>query len=60
MEAWAGVVLAAGKGVRMKSKIPKILHKVCGQELLVYPVEALRNSGISRIIVVVSPGSQGQ
>ena len=58
MEAWAGVVLAAGKGVRMKSKIPKILHKLCGQELLVYPVEALRNSGISRIVVVVSPGAQ--
>ena len=55
MVLWAGVVLAAGKGIRMKSKVPKVLHKLCGQELIVYPVEALRNSGIKRIVVVVSP-----
>ena len=58
MEVWAGVVMAAGMGTRMKSKVPKILHKVCGQELVTYPVEALRKVGISRIVVVVSPESK--
>lgn len=58
MVTWAGVVLAAGMGTRMKSKVPKIFHKLCGQALLVYPIEALRNAGIKRIVVVVSPGSE--
>ena len=57
MEAWAGVVLAAGMGTRMKSRVPKVLHKVCGQEMVVFPVRVLRDMGIARIVVVVSPES---
>lgn len=57
MDQWAGVVLAAGQGVRMKSKIPKVLHPVCGKELIRYPVDILRQLGIQRIVVVVSPGN---
>ncbi|MBM3943263.1 MAG: UDP-N-acetylglucosamine diphosphorylase/glucosamine-1-phosphate N-acetyltransferase [SAR202 cluster bacterium] len=52
---WAGVVMAAGQGVRMKSRIPKVLHKLCGKELARYPVELLQSLGISKIVVVVSP-----
>ena len=55
MESWAGIVLAAGKGTRMKSSKPKVLHTVCGQALIKYPVEALKGAGVSRIVVVVSP-----
>ena len=58
MDVWAGVILAAGKGIRMKSKVPKIFHKLCGQELVVYPVEALKNAGVKRIVMVVSPESE--
>ena len=58
MEQWAGVVMAAGRGTRMKSKVPKILHRVCGRELVIYPVEALRSAGVRRIVVVVSPGAE--
>ena len=58
MELCAGVVMAAGIGKRMKSKIPKIFHKICGQEMIVYSIEALRHAGISRIVVVVAPGTQ--
>ena len=47
--------MAAGLGTRMKSTLPKVLHKVCGQELVVYPVQALQNAGIHRIVVVASP-----
>lgn len=34
------VILAAGSGTRMKSSTPKVLHKICGQELLFYGIEA--------------------
>ncbi len=52
---WAGVILAAGHGVRMKSRIPKVLHQVCGKELIRYPVELLRQLGVGTVVVVVSP-----
>ncbi|MSQ05942.1 MAG: UDP-N-acetylglucosamine diphosphorylase/glucosamine-1-phosphate N-acetyltransferase [Dehalococcoidia bacterium] len=52
---WAGVVMAAGQGVRMNSRTPKVLHKLCGKELVRYPVELLQSLGIGRIVVVVSP-----
>jgi len=58
MEGWAGVVLAAGAGTRMKSRTPKVLHPVCGKAMLAYPVEALRRAGLRRILVVVSPQTQ--
>ena len=52
---WAGVILAAGHGVRMKSRIPKVLHQVCGKELIRYPLELLRQLGVGTVVVVVSP-----
>ncbi len=55
MVQWTGVILAAGVGERMKSRIPKVLHPVCGKEMIRYPVELLRRLEIDRIIVVVSP-----
>ncbi len=57
MERWAGVVLAAGRGARMKSGTPKALHKVCGREMVTYPVAAMKGAGIGRVVVVVSPGN---
>ncbi|QOQ98554.1 bifunctional UDP-N-acetylglucosamine diphosphorylase/glucosamine-1-phosphate N-acetyltransferase GlmU [Helicobacter winghamensis] len=39
------VILAAGKGTRMKSSTPKVLHKICGKEMLYYSIkESLRLS----------------
>lgn len=58
MKTWAGVVMAAGLGKRMKSKLPKILHQVCGQAMLAYPVQALRGAGVGRIVLVVSPETE--
>ena len=51
---WAGVVLAAGRSTRMKSKVPKVLHKVCGEEMIRYPVAAALENGVENIVVVVS------
>ena len=58
MNNWAGVILAGGNGERMKSRIPKPLHRVCGKELVRYPVELLAELGIDRIVVVVSPANR--
>src|SRR4030042_448951 len=47
------VILAAGKGTRMRSARPKVLHEVCGITLLECVIEAVQNAGISQIIVIV-------
>ena len=53
-----GIVLAAGRGSRMRSRIPKPLHTLAGRELIRYPIEALKACGVSRIVVVVSPDNR--
>lgn len=53
----AAVVLAAGKGTRMKSSLPKVLHKICGRPILHYVLETVKAAGIEKIVVVV--GHQG-
>ena len=50
-----GIVLAGGRGSRMRSRIPKPLHTLAGRELIRYPIAALRECGISRLVVVTSP-----
>ena len=54
----AGVVMAAGEGRRMRSRTPKPLHRVCGREMVRYPVELLRDAGAERVVMVVSPENQ--
>lgn len=46
------IVLAAGKGTRMKSATPKVLHEICGRPMLWYTLDALRHAGIDDILVV--------
>ena len=58
MNGRAGVVLAGGIGSRMRSKLPKVLHKLCGREMLLYPVETLRQAGVEYVVVVVSPSNE--
>lgn len=48
-----GLVLAAGKGVRMKSDIPKVLHLLAGKPLVMHVLENLNEAGIGDIIAVV-------
>jgi len=49
----AAVILAAGKGTRMRSALPKVLHPICGQPMLYYPLEAARQAGFEQLKVVV-------
>ena len=53
-----GIVLAAGRGSRMRSRIPKPLHTLAGRELIRFPIVALQECGVSRIVVVASPENQ--
>jgi len=48
------VVLAAGKGTRMKSARSKVLHEICGRPMLWYVLRALREAGIDEIVAVVN------
>ncbi|HEY1654006.1 MAG TPA: bifunctional UDP-N-acetylglucosamine diphosphorylase/glucosamine-1-phosphate N-acetyltransferase GlmU [Candidatus Tumulicola sp.] len=49
------IVLAAGKGTRMKSARPKVLHELCGRPMLWYVLRALRDAGIDELLVVTAP-----
>jgi len=53
MTARAAVILAAGKGERMKSPTPKLLHKVAGRALLDHAIDAAEALGCEKIVVVV-------
>ena len=48
-----GIILAAGKGTRMKSNLPKVIHTICGRPMISYSLENLRNSGIVNLLPVV-------
>jgi bifunctional UDP-N-acetylglucosamine pyrophosphorylase/glucosamine-1-phosphate N-acetyltransferase len=53
----AAVVLAAGKGERLKSGTPKVLHPVCGRSLLWHALQVVRAAKPTRIVVVVGHGA---
>jgi bifunctional UDP-N-acetylglucosamine pyrophosphorylase/glucosamine-1-phosphate N-acetyltransferase/UDP-N-acetylglucosamine pyrophosphorylase len=47
------IVMAAGKGTRMKSDLPKVLFPVCNHPMIEYVLDALEQAGIEKIFVVV-------
>lgn len=47
------IILAAGKGTRMKSELPKVLVPVLGRPMIRYVLDAVREAGIRRMLVVV-------
>jgi bifunctional UDP-N-acetylglucosamine pyrophosphorylase/glucosamine-1-phosphate N-acetyltransferase len=55
MSELAVIVLAAGKGTRMKSDLPKVLHKAAGRSLLGHVLHAARDLSPSRVVVVCGP-----
>ena len=57
MERVHAVVLAAGKGKRMNSDLPKVLHRLCGQPIITYVLDALNIAGIEAPVVVVAHGA---
>jgi bifunctional UDP-N-acetylglucosamine pyrophosphorylase/glucosamine-1-phosphate N-acetyltransferase len=53
----AAVILAAGQGTRMKSPLPKVLHKVGGRSMLDRAIDAAELAGCDRVVVVVGTHS---
>ncbi|MBV9393341.1 MAG: NTP transferase domain-containing protein, partial [Methylobacteriaceae bacterium] len=49
------VILAAGEGTRMRSGVPKVLHRIAGRTLLAHVLEAVRQAEIEDVAVVVGP-----
>lgn len=56
--ATSGIVLSAGKGTRMKSALPKALHRMAGRPLCHYPVQAALDAGCHEVVVVVGHGKE--
>ena len=52
------VILAAGKGTRMKSKLPKVLHKAGGKSMVQHVIDAAKAAGSSRTVVITGFGSE--
>ena len=53
MNAPIAIVLAAGKGTRMNSDLPKVLCQANGRPLVEYVLDSLRDAGVEKLIVVV-------
>jgi len=56
MHTTTGIVLAAGQGTRMKSAVPKVMHRVCGLPIVHFGVQAALDAGCGDVVVVVGQG----
>jgi bifunctional UDP-N-acetylglucosamine pyrophosphorylase/glucosamine-1-phosphate N-acetyltransferase len=56
-ESVAAVILAAGKGTRMKSELPKGLHQVCGLPIVELVARTMQGAGAEKVILVVGHGA---
>lgn len=54
----SAIILAAGLGQRMKSELPKPLHKVCGVPMVKLVTDSIRAAGIEQIYLVVGHGGE--
>ena len=53
MNERVAIILAAGMSSRMNTKLPKVLHEVCGRPMLAYVLDACRGAGVKKAYVVV-------
>ncbi len=53
MQDFISVILAAGMGKRMKSEMPKVMHKVCGKALCEWVIDASKNAGASKVVAII-------
>lgn len=54
----AAVILAAGRGTRMDSDLPKVMHIVAGRRILDWVVDAVEAVGVKRVVLVVGYGQE--
>ena len=58
MSQLTALILAAGKGTRMKSDLPKVLHTCCGKPMVSHVIEAARAAGADRVVVIAGYKSE--
>lgn len=56
MRDWTAIILAAGKGTRMVSETPKVLHRILGRSLISFPLGLADALGCRKIVAVVGHG----
>ena len=54
---FTSVILAAGMGTRMKSAMPKVLHKVCGKALCKWVIDASKEAGADKVVTIIGHGA---
>lgn len=54
----SALILAAGQGTRIKSNLPKVLHKVCGKEMVNSVIDTMRKANIDDINVIIGKGAK--
>ncbi|MDZ5034185.1 sugar phosphate nucleotidyltransferase, partial [Clostridium perfringens] len=52
------LILAAGQGTRIKSDLPKVLHKVCGKEMVNHVIDTMRKANIEDMDVIIGKGAE--
>jgi bifunctional UDP-N-acetylglucosamine pyrophosphorylase/glucosamine-1-phosphate N-acetyltransferase len=57
MSSTAAVILAAGQGKRMKSVLPKVLHRCAGAPLIRYVLDAVASAGVEEVVIVIGTGA---
>jgi bifunctional UDP-N-acetylglucosamine pyrophosphorylase / glucosamine-1-phosphate N-acetyltransferase len=55
-EPFTVLIMAAGRGTRMRSETPKVLHRICGKPMVEWVVDAALAAGAARVVCVVRPG----
>lgn len=58
MSKFKAIILSAGKGTRMKSNLPKVVHKVCGKEMVNHVIDTSKKAGVNEIIAILGHGSE--
>lgn len=53
---WLSIILAAGLGTRMKSALPKVVHKVAGRPMVAHVAAEVAAAGAARMVFVIGPG----
>ncbi len=52
------VILAAGKGTRMRSERPKVLHSIAWRPMIAHVIDATSSVGVARRVIVVGHGAE--
>lgn len=54
----SAIILAAGQGTRIKSNLPKVLHKVAGKEMVNHVIDTMRKANIEDVNIIIGKGAE--